>query len=139
MLSHNINAECGDHPPLYQQVYDSALKSGIRKTKGMRVPEIPMTKAKKILTDEEVEELKNQKPIMPAMRRSLARKKGEEQVKSKGSIKIAKPEMTLQGFKHTATTMSRKQALAKDFDAKSQDGCLSSGRRSKSRASRVSY
>ena len=58
MLSHNINAECGDHPPLYQQVYDSALKAGIRKTKGMRVPEIPMTKAKRILTDEEVEELK---------------------------------------------------------------------------------
>jgi hypothetical protein len=25
LLTHNINAECGDHPPLYQQVYDSAL------------------------------------------------------------------------------------------------------------------
>lgn len=26
MLTHNINAECGENPPLYQQVYDSALK-----------------------------------------------------------------------------------------------------------------
>ena len=44
LLTHNINAECGDNPPLYQQVYDSALKAGIVKTKGMRVPQIPVTK-----------------------------------------------------------------------------------------------
>ena len=65
MLSHYINAECGDHPPLYQQVYDSALKSGLKKTKGMRVPEIPKTKAKKIVTEEELAEMKARKPIMP--------------------------------------------------------------------------
>ena len=76
---------------------------------------------------------------MPNPRRSLIKKKGDEKVKSKASIRIAKPEMTLQGFKHTATTMSRKQAIEKDFDGKSQDGCLSSSRRSKSRASHVSY
>jgi len=44
LLTHNINAECGDNPPLYQQVYDSALKAGLTKTKGMRVPAIPLTK-----------------------------------------------------------------------------------------------
>lgn len=44
MLSHNINAECGENPPLYQQVYDPALKAGIVKTKGMRVPKIPLPK-----------------------------------------------------------------------------------------------
>lgn len=37
MLTHNINAECGDNPPLYQQVYDQALKAGVEKTKGFRV------------------------------------------------------------------------------------------------------
>lgn len=45
LLTHNINAECGDNPPLYQQVYDSALKAGICMTKGMRVPSIPITKS----------------------------------------------------------------------------------------------
>ena len=64
-MTHNINAECGDHPPLYQQVYDSALKSGIKRTKGMRVPEIPLTKAKRIITEEELAEIKARKPIMP--------------------------------------------------------------------------
>ena len=119
LLTHNINAECGDHPPLYQQVYDSALKSGLKKTKGMRVPDIPMTKAQKVVTDEGLAEMKAQRPIMPNTRRSLIKKKGEEQGKSKASIRIAKPEMTLQGFKHTATTMSRKQAMEKEFDGKS--------------------
>ena len=95
MLSHNINAECGEHPPLYQQVYDSALKSGLKKTKGMRVSEIPKTKAKRIVTEEELAEMKARKPIMPKQRRSMVRKKGEEQEMPKASIKIAKPEMTL--------------------------------------------
>ena len=45
LLTHNINAECGDNPPLYQQVYDNALKAGIVKTKGMRVPQIPIVKS----------------------------------------------------------------------------------------------
>lgn len=41
MLSHNINAECGDNPPVFQQVYDQAIKTGIVKTQGLRVPAIP--------------------------------------------------------------------------------------------------
>ena len=61
----------------------------------MRVPEIPLTKAKKIVTEEELAEMKTRKPIMPQQRRSMIRKKGEEQEKPKASIKIAKPEMTL--------------------------------------------
>jgi hypothetical protein len=32
MLTHNINAECGDNPPQYQQVYETALNKGIQKT-----------------------------------------------------------------------------------------------------------
>lgn len=51
LLTHNINAECGDNPPLYQQVYDSALKAGIVKTKGMRVPKIPITKPDAVVTE----------------------------------------------------------------------------------------
>lgn len=56
MLTHNINAECGDNPPLYQQVYDSALKSGIVKTKGMRVPKIPITKPAAAVSDQTLAE-----------------------------------------------------------------------------------
>lgn len=44
LLTHNINAECGDNPPQFQQVYDSALKAGLVKTKGMRMPAIPRSK-----------------------------------------------------------------------------------------------
>lgn len=51
LLTHNINAECGENPPLYQQVYDSALKAGIVKTKGMRVPQIPITKPTGVKTE----------------------------------------------------------------------------------------
>jgi len=104
LLTHNINAECGENPPQYQQVYDAALKKGVRKTNGLRVPEIPMTKAKKIITEEELAELRSRKPTMPIERRALGKSGG-------GSIRIAKPEMTLTGFKHTATTMSRKSKL----------------------------
>lgn len=57
LLTHNINAECGDNPPLYQQVYDSALKAGIVKTKGMRVPAIPRPKATVKMTDQTLAEL----------------------------------------------------------------------------------
>jgi hypothetical protein len=28
MLSHNINSECGDQMPQYQQVYESAIRAG---------------------------------------------------------------------------------------------------------------
>ena len=51
LLTHNINAECGDNPPMYQQVYDSALTKGLVKTKGMRVPSIPISKSNYQLSD----------------------------------------------------------------------------------------
>ena len=41
MLTHNINAECGDHPPQYQQVYDNAMRNGLQNTQGVRVPHLP--------------------------------------------------------------------------------------------------
>ena len=53
MLSHNINAESGENPPLYQQVYNSALTAGLKKTKGLRVPQIPFTKASKEMSEEQ--------------------------------------------------------------------------------------
>jgi hypothetical protein len=45
MLTHNINAESGANPPMYQQCYEQALKTGIEKTKGFRVAPIPLSKA----------------------------------------------------------------------------------------------
>jgi len=41
MLTHNVNPECTPHPPQFQQVYDTALKSGMRKTGGVREPHLP--------------------------------------------------------------------------------------------------
>lgn len=52
LLTHNINAECGENPPMYQQVYDSALTKGLVNTKGMRVPSIPINKSNYQLTDQ---------------------------------------------------------------------------------------
>jgi len=54
LLTHNINAECGDHPPLYQQVYDSALQAGLDRTSGFRVPAIPLSKAVYAISEEEL-------------------------------------------------------------------------------------
>ena len=65
LLTHNINAECGDNPPLYQQVYNSALKAGVVKTKGMRVPTIPITKPDVVQDERTLAELQGRKPIMP--------------------------------------------------------------------------
>jgi len=52
MLTHNINPECGDNPPQYQQVYTNALEAGCQNTLGFRVPKIPRTKSTQILTAE---------------------------------------------------------------------------------------
>ena len=41
MLTHNVNPESGSNLPQYQQVYENALKYGLRKNDGMRVPEMP--------------------------------------------------------------------------------------------------
>lgn len=65
MLTHNINAECGENPPLYQQVYDQALKAGIVKTKGMRVPQIPIFKVNVQHNEQTMAEQQGRKPIMP--------------------------------------------------------------------------
>jgi hypothetical protein len=72
-LTHNINAECGENPPLYQQVYDSALKAGIVKTKGMRVPQIPISKQGVVKTEQEHADYQARAPIMPKQRRSLGK------------------------------------------------------------------
>lgn len=45
MLTHNINAESGANPPMFQQCYEPALKAGITKTKGFRVAPIPKSKS----------------------------------------------------------------------------------------------
>lgn len=58
MLTHNINAECGDHPPPTHQVYSSALRKGIEKSAGLRIPKVPFVKKETITTPEQIEELK---------------------------------------------------------------------------------
>lgn len=120
MLSHNINAECGDHPPLYQQVYDSALKAGLEHTSGLRVPAIPLTKAVHAISEEQLQELIQRKPIMPKENRPQTAKKATtakggkpEKTVSKPKIKIAKPEMTLTGFEHTKENLRMKDKLAR--------------------------
>lgn len=74
MLTHNVNAECGDHPPQYQQVYESAFKKGKEKTYGFRVPKIPYSKSHKELTAEQKAEQDNRKPIMPKENRPPTKK-----------------------------------------------------------------
>lgn len=107
MLSHNINAECGDNPPLFQQVYDQALKNGVEKSQGLRVPAIPYFKDAEIASAQQIEEINARKPIMPKQLRST--KKGEK--KPKPSIQIAKAEMTLTGFEHTGKVLRKKARL----------------------------
>ena len=133
MLTHNINAECGDNPPLYQQVYDQALKSGIVKTKGMRVPQIPIIKANVQVTEQTLAEFQARKPIMPKQRRTLG--KNSKQVGSKGNIKIAKPTMTLTGFEHTQSNLNLKKKLDTGSIRPDFQDIVSSARRSRSRAS----
>lgn len=44
MLTHNINGCTGKQSTQFQQVYDSAYLAGLDKTKGVRVPQIPVQK-----------------------------------------------------------------------------------------------
>jgi len=44
MLTHNINGCTGKQSTQFQQVYDSAYLAGLDKTKGVRVPQIPIQK-----------------------------------------------------------------------------------------------
>ena len=46
---------------------------------------------------------------MPKQRRTLGKK--SKQIGSKGNIKIAKPEMTMTGFEHTASNLALKKKL----------------------------
>lgn len=108
MLTHNINAESGANPPLYQQVYDQALKAGIDKTLGFRVPPIPIIKDSGVMTKQQIDDFNARKPIMPKQLRST--KKGEK-TKVQPSIRIAKAEMTLEGFKHLKSNLKKKERL----------------------------
>ena len=51
---------------------------------------------------------------MPKQRRTLG--KNSKQIGSKGTIKIAKPEMTLTGFEHTQKSIMTKKKLDKKCD-----------------------
>ena len=58
------------------------------------MPAIPLTKSKHRKTHEQIEDEKKERPIMPPERKRMGQS-------TKGSIRIAKPEMTLHGFQHT--------------------------------------
>ena len=81
--------------------------------------------------------MQGRKPIMPPQRRTLG--KNSKQIGSKGSIKIAKPEMTLTGFEHTAKSIAMKKKLDTGSIRPEFQDILSSARRSRSRMSRDSY
>lgn len=44
-MTHNINAVTGKIKSEYCQVYDSAVMKGMKKTNGVRVPKIPLSKS----------------------------------------------------------------------------------------------
>lgn len=115
MLSHNINAECGDQMPQYQQVYESAIRAGFEKTKGLRVPAIPLTKAVQAISDEDLQHILERKPIMPKENRPKSKGKDKKVAPPpKPAIRIAKPEMTLTGFEHTKENLKAKKRLNKN-------------------------
>lgn len=94
MLSHNINAECGENPPDHQQVYETAMQKGIAKNQGFRVPKLPLYKPEASESEEQVEAQKKRGKLMPAQR-----------VNSEPVIQIAKPKMTNTGFQHEKQTL----------------------------------
>ena len=79
------------------------MTAGLVKTKGMRVPSIPIAKTNYQVSEQTLAEQQGRKPIMPKQRRTLGKK--SKQVGSKGAIKIAAPEMTRTGFEHTAKSL----------------------------------
>ena len=92
-MTHNINAVTGKQKGEYSQVYDSALKAGLHKTNGMRIPNIPKTKQIDVAKPDGA----------PLARQEIFPKTLKDQQKSitkKGqvSIKISKPKMTIGGF-----------------------------------------
>jgi hypothetical protein len=105
MLTHNINAECGDRAPMYQQVYETAMTKGLRKTKGLRVPALPRTKSSTEMAKTQVSDMKKRMPIMPKQNYQ----KGKP---PKASILIAKAKMTIDGFQHSQSVKNLKESAA---------------------------
>jgi len=107
MLTHNVNPECGEHLPQYQQVYDTALTKGMRNNNGIRVPQLPRKVNDEIrLTPTQVEEISKRNPIMPKDRKV----KGETRQKT---IQIVKPNLAKSKYlnsKHTTPNESIDQA-----------------------------
>lgn len=105
MLTHNVNPECGEHVPQYQQVYDNALNKGLTLTQGLRVPHLPRKVREDIrLTPGQLEEISKRNPIMPKDR--TLENKGLER---KGTIGIARPDLTKERYfnsKHTTPDVS---------------------------------
>ena len=88
-------------------MYDCALRAGLDKTQGLRVPAIPLSKAAYAMSEEELAKLKERLPIMPKQNRAFGKKLKTKQA-PKSAIKIAKPEMTQTGFEHTKTNLKEK-------------------------------
>lgn len=74
---------------------------------------------------------------MPKQRRTLG--KNSKQVGSKANIKIAKPQMTMTGFEHTASNLALKQKLDEGSVRPEFIDVMSSSRRHRSRVSGDSY
>ena len=81
LLSHNINAECGDKCPQFPQTYPNALAKGLEKTKGLRLSEIPRTLKPAVLTEEELDFIRTRMPILPKDRRPLTAKPDNKDIK----------------------------------------------------------
>lgn len=74
---------------------------------------------------------------MPKQRRTLG--KNSKNIGSKGTIKIAKPEMTMTGFEHNQKTILMKKKLDTGSVRPEFVDIMSSSRRSRSRVSRDSF
>ena len=74
---------------------------------------------------------------MPKQRRTLG--KNSKNISSKGTIKIAKPEMTMTGFEHNQKTILMKKKLDTGSVRPEFVDIMSSSRRSRSRVSRDSF
>lgn len=105
-MTHNINAVTGKQKAKYSQVFDSAVKAGLHKTNGMRIPNIPKTKLMEVTKADGA----------PLTHQEMFPKTLKEQQKSltkKGqvSIKISKPKMTIGGFQVDKKDVEKKQKL----------------------------
>jgi hypothetical protein len=112
LLSHSINAECGDKCPQFPQTYPNALAKGLEKTKGLRLAEIPRSNQPVVITEEELEFMRTRMPILAKSRRPLTAKADNKDIKVptgiKSIIKMSKPAMDLTGFRHTDKMIKKK-------------------------------